>query len=210
VKYELRYGTGNVYQWDAPPALTPAQRAAVLRGQAELVRVNDRGQTELLDVDEITEVSPDSVWLEPTRPAAVILPLEEWGPDDPPFPTESPLLSIRVTHSESPVLHQGTSFRSISDFDAALHAARATPTSMPQSVFFCITWRAGATFQSSIALFSDPDEDLGDHIHRVCEEVLRDPTRQSLASAARLTIVRAFLAAVVEATARIVGPSPNS
>ncbi len=113
----------------------------------------------------------------------------------------SPLLSIRIRHSECPALHSGQQFDTIADFDATLRAARHASTSGEQRVSFVLTWRDRATFHGRLTLDARRPEGLVEHVTRVCREVLADARLGFLVTGAQLNVTRLFQAVMAERVA---------
>jgi len=114
----------------------------------------------------------------------------------------TPLLGIRIQHSESPMLHRGQQFDTIADFDAVVRAARLV--SPCGRVGFVLTWKDGATFHGVHDL--ELPERLVDHVARVCRLVLLDPRRLVLLRIAQLTLQRLFAATLAERLAGLTRP----
>jgi hypothetical protein len=114
---------------------------------------------------------------------------------------KTPLLCIRVRHSECPALHPGQQFDTIADFEATLGAIRRASASAGQSVSFVLTWRDRATFHGRLTLDAHRPEGLVEHMTRVCREVLAEARLEVLVAGAQLTIMRLFEAVVAERVA---------
>lgn len=109
----------------------------------------------------------------------------------------TPLLGIRVQHSEVAGLRAGHQFDTLADFEAALEAARSTEAS--GRVAFVLIWKTRATFHGVYHL--DRREGLVDHVARVCRDALREPRLSVLLPGIRWTLARLFEAAVAERVA---------
>lgn len=118
----------------------------------------------------------------------------------------TPLLSIRIRHSECPALHAGQQFDTITDFDATVGAARRAVRAGPQKVAFVLTWRDGATFHGQLDLDAQRPEGLIPHVTSACREVLRDPVHEALVPGAWVTVARLFDAAMAERLTRVSRP----
>ena len=116
----------------------------------------------------------------------------------------TPLLGIRVRHSEVAGLRAGHQFDRLADFEAALEAARAAEAS--GRVAFVLTWRTRATFHGVYHL--DRRESLVEHIGRVCRDALRDPRLALLLPGIRWTLERLFETALAERVGPI-DPAPH-
>jgi hypothetical protein len=106
----------------------------------------------------------------------------------------TPLLGIRIEHSETRALRDGQQFDTIQDFDAALRSARRQ---MPSGrVAFVLTWKDRGNFHGRCDL--ELGETVGEHVVRICSDVLTDPRRSCLCPGALLTMTRLWQAKAVE------------
>jgi hypothetical protein len=115
----------------------------------------------------------------------------------------TPLLAIRICHSECPSLHAGQQFDTIADFDATVEAARRAVCSGCQKLAFVLTWKDGATFHGRLELDPRHPEGLIPHVTSACREVLRDPAHEDLIPGAWLTVARLFDAAMAERLTKV-------
>ena len=107
----------------------------------------------------------------------------------------SPLLVIRIKHSEHLALHAGQQFDTIAQFESALRRARRrAPTG--GRIGFVLTWRNRSTFHGWYDL--ERDESLVEHVGRVCRDVLTDPRLHCLLPGIRATADRLFEATIAE------------
>jgi hypothetical protein len=118
----------------------------------------------------------------------------------------TPLLSIRIRHSECPALHAGQQFDTIAEFDATVDAACRTVCSGSQRLAFVLTWKDGATFHGRLDLGPRRSEGLIPHVTSACREVLRDPAHEALVPGAWVTVARLYDAAMAERLARASPP----
>jgi hypothetical protein len=110
----------------------------------------------------------------------------------------SPLLSVRIEHSECGALLRGHQFDSITEFEASLRLAHSERAS--GRVAFVITWKDGATFRGLYDL--DQFESVAEHAARVGRVALADPRLWCLAEGTCLTITRLFETALAERLSR--------
>jgi hypothetical protein len=115
----------------------------------------------------------------------------------------TPLLAIRIRHSENPAIHAGQQFDTLADFDATFRAVRARAAR--GRVAYVLTWKDRATFHGVYNL--ERAEDLIENITRECRAVLCDPRLSVLLAGVQLTLKRLFKAALAERAAGRSRPS---
>ena len=173
--YAVNLVTGTIRPVSERRALSPEQVDGLLGG------------AELVGIDAAGVMTPVVASLDPSR-----------------LTPRSPLLCIRVRRSGSPAFYRGQIFDTIADFDAKVRAVRgAADAEWEQDVDIVIEWKDGASFHARFNLLRDRGEYLHDHVQRVCGEVLRHPMFAPFAPAARITIVRMFVTALAETSARL-------
>lgn len=107
---------------------------------------------------------------------------------------KTPLLSIRIKHSEAPSFAAGHSFDTVAEFDATMRGVRArTPSGR---VAFVVTWRDGSTFHGLYDL--ELNETLVEHVARVGREALTATRLAVLLPGIRFTLMRLFRALLAE------------
>jgi hypothetical protein len=118
-------------------------------------------------------------------------------------PANTPLLSIRINHSDCDALRAGLHFDTIRDFDAALRAVhlarRATETADATGcrVHFVLTWKDGASFHGSCSV-DRGGKGLFADVLDACRTVLEDPRLHALFAGMKLTVHRMVDAALAE------------
>jgi hypothetical protein len=191
VTYELRFKTGEVHSLGRDPSLTDDQELALQSGAAQLVRIEAYGKRAVVvDVDDITEVSPRDSALQPAPVSAAESTIHNAGG---PTEMDTPLLSIGASGADA--FGAGQYFETLADFDAAVRAARAMPQNSELAVSCIITWKDETTFHGSLPLSADCDEYLVDHVIRICGDMVNDPDRRATAA---VTLHRIFAAAMAE------------
>lgn len=106
----------------------------------------------------------------------------------------TPLLSIRIKHSEAPSFTAGQSFDTVAEFDATMRAVRANAAG--GRVAFVVTWKDRATFHGLYDL--ELNETLVEHVARVGRLALAEPRLQVLLPGIRITLMRLFRAVLAE------------
>jgi hypothetical protein len=101
----------------------------------------------------------------------------------------TPLLAVRIKHSEVSALHVGQHFDTITDLEATLRVASAMSPGGVR-VAFVLTWRDGATFHGIYDL--ERAESIVEHVVRVGYEVLAEPWLRVLLPGIRFTLVHDY------------------
>lgn len=112
----------------------------------------------------------------------------------------TPLLSVRISHSDCDALRAGQHFDTIRDFDAALravHRARSATDTSGCRVHFVLTWKDGASYHGSCSV-ERGGKGLFADILGACRMILEEPRLHALFAGMKLTVHRLLDVALAE------------